>query len=533
MKNLIIYSTELEQENKLNTIDNLHHVSITDEDPVTPNYDPIIRFEDPICKQVMVEAFGNKDIKGEITYREAANVTNEEFNQKLNYNDSKGKNISILKVKKFNELIYFTSLTRLGDIDYKPVKSMTFKKGMLEEITIPKNITTLGYILFQMCKNLKKVIVLGQPVIIKSQCFYGLNYPEINIDFSKVEILEAGCFYSKVIFKNPIINLQSLKSISDYVFYHQCTTKEDRLKGTIEKVINYPLDYIPIAGFNYQMNLKEFDLSKIKYIRQWAFNHCQQLKVDNLDSIVYIGDYAFDMIDSSYQLIAPTNRQISVTNFPNLKFVGSYGLQGVFKNDHTITFEKPCILNTGAIQDNINLNINNSKDLLYGQSGASNNKLKLYKDNIQYLSDSAYLTLDMIPKISFLGTNMLPKITSDINLDSIKFLYNCAIFNQTNLQELHLNNVNYICAYAIWNCKNLKSIYFGNKFEDIYWGKDDKAVFIQKINGMKIYFNGIEATPEQYDFLYTGNLKNMSDKSNMLSYESLIIKYITENEKTF
>jgi hypothetical protein len=39
----------------------------------------------------------------------------------------------------------------------------------------------------------------------------------------------------------------------------------------------------------------------------------------------------------------------------------------------------------------------------------------------------------MIPKISFLGTNMLPKITSDINLDSIKFLYNCAIFNQTNL----------------------------------------------------------------------------------------------------
>jgi hypothetical protein len=66
MKNLIIYSTELEQENKLNTIDNLHHVSITD--------------EDPICKQVMVEAFGNKDIKGEITYREAANVTNEEFN---------------------------------------------------------------------------------------------------------------------------------------------------------------------------------------------------------------------------------------------------------------------------------------------------------------------------------------------------------------------------------------------------------------------------------------------------------------------
>lgn len=533
MKNLIIYSTELEQENKLNTIDNLHHVSITDEDPVTPNYDPIIHFEDPICKQVMVEAFGNKDIKGEITYREAANVTNEEFNYKLNYNDSKGKNISILKVKKFNELIYFTGLTSLGDLNYNGNRSMAFAGGNLEEITIPNNIKDLGYILFWKCQNLKKVTVLGQPVNIGAYCFFDLNYPEIDIDFSKVEILKHFCFCSRIIFKNPIINLQSLKSINTSAFKHKINNKEDRLKGTIKKVINYPFNYIPQYGFNYQMNLKEFDLSKIKYIRQGAFNHCQQLKVDNLDSIVYIGDYAFDMIDSSSQLIAPTNRQISVTNFPNLKFVGSYGLQGGFKNDHTITFEKPCILNTGAVQDNINLNINNSKDLLYGQSGASNNKLKLYKDNIQYLSDSVYLTLDMIPKISFLGTNMLPKITSDINLDSIKFLYTGAIFNQTNLQELHLNNVNYICVYAIWNCKNLKSIYFGNKFEDIYWGGENKAEFIQKTNGLKIYFNGIEATPEQYDFLYTGNLKNMSDKSNMLSYESLIIKYITENEKTF
>lgn len=137
MKNLIIYSTELEQENKLNTIDNLHHVSITDEDPVTPNYDPIIHFEDPICKQVMVEAFGNKDIKGEITYREAANVTNEEFNQKLNYNDSKDKNVSILKVKKFNELIYFTGLTSLGGINYDGNRSMSFARGRFRRNNYP------------------------------------------------------------------------------------------------------------------------------------------------------------------------------------------------------------------------------------------------------------------------------------------------------------------------------------------------------------------------------------------------------------
>lgn len=395
--------------------------------------------------------------------------------------------------------------------------------GDLEEITIPKNIKDLGFVLFQKCNNLKKVTVLGQPVNIGKQCFYGLNYPEIDIDFSKVEVLKSQCFFSRIIFKNPIINLESLKSVSDYVFYHQCITKEDRLKGTIEKIINYPLDYIPRYAFSQQMNLKEFDLSNIKYIYYAAFTKCQQLKVNNLNSAVYIGDQAFNMLDAGYPLIAPTNRQITVSQFPNAKYIGYYSFDTSYPKQTVVNFENSCNINVGAFSNtqnqfkttnNLNISLINP---IYG----------IYRNGIQYDINK----FENISKISFVLNRILPELTANVNFDSFKFLCETSFYNQSKITELRLNNVKYICTWAIWGCKNLKSIYFGNKFEDIYWGGENKKGFVQKLDGLKIYFNGIEATPEQYDFLYTGNLKNMTDRSKMMHWEKLIIKYITENEE--
>lgn len=100
---------------------------------------PVIQFESDYVKSKIVNLFGGKVIPGEITEQEAELVDTNTFRKKafkLFYKDP--NEIS------FNELRYFKN------IRYLP--NNMFYMGKLNQITYPKNLTTIGYATF--CKTI-------------------------------------------------------------------------------------------------------------------------------------------------------------------------------------------------------------------------------------------------------------------------------------------------------------------------------------------------------------------------------------------
>ena len=101
--------------------------------PVLPNY---ITFEDSIVKQICVENWGTD---GEITYEQAAAVTNLEDTFKYN-----------TEITSFNEFQYFTGLKSIGDDAFKGCTSLT-------SITIPNSVTSISNYVFTGCSSLTSI----------------------------------------------------------------------------------------------------------------------------------------------------------------------------------------------------------------------------------------------------------------------------------------------------------------------------------------------------------------------------------------
>lgn len=108
---------------------------------------PII-FEDSAVKEIIVNRFGTD---GEITFKQAAQVTNEQLEGLFNSNTT---------ITKFNEFVFFTGITKVSisdDGNLAKTNSPFYNCANLQEITLPETVTDLGYRAFDGCKNITKI----------------------------------------------------------------------------------------------------------------------------------------------------------------------------------------------------------------------------------------------------------------------------------------------------------------------------------------------------------------------------------------
>ena len=107
---------------------------------------PII-FEDSAVEEIIVNRFGTG---GEITFKQAAQVTNEQLEGLFNSNTT---------ITKFNEFVFFTGITKISISDDGELSKTNspFRMCSLQEITLPETVTDLGYRAFDNCKNIIKI----------------------------------------------------------------------------------------------------------------------------------------------------------------------------------------------------------------------------------------------------------------------------------------------------------------------------------------------------------------------------------------
>ena len=108
---------------------------------------PII-FEDSAVEEIIVNRFGTN---GEITFKQAAQVTNEQLEGLFNGNTT---------ITKFNEFVFFTGITKVSisdDSNLSKTNSPFRLCNNLQEITLPETVTDLGYRAFDQCEGITKI----------------------------------------------------------------------------------------------------------------------------------------------------------------------------------------------------------------------------------------------------------------------------------------------------------------------------------------------------------------------------------------
>ena len=120
-----------------------------------PDTDENIRFKDAKVKEIVVRYFDTgKD--GELSYKEAAAVQSFFVDEALTRAD--GDKVSVFAgtdIETFDEIIYFTGLTKIEDGAFAGCTQLT-------SITIPANITEIGANAFKGCTGLQSITILSE-----------------------------------------------------------------------------------------------------------------------------------------------------------------------------------------------------------------------------------------------------------------------------------------------------------------------------------------------------------------------------------
>ena len=120
-----------------------------------PDTDENIKFKDAKVKEIVVRYFDTgKD--GELSYKEAAAVQSFFVDEALTRAD--GDKVSVFAgtdIETFDEIIYFTGLTKIEDGAFAGCTQLT-------SITIPENITEIGANAFKGCTGLQSITILSE-----------------------------------------------------------------------------------------------------------------------------------------------------------------------------------------------------------------------------------------------------------------------------------------------------------------------------------------------------------------------------------
>lgn len=304
----------------------------------------IISFADQNVKTICVNNWDTNE-DGELSYAEAKAVT--DIGKVFSSNEF---------ILSFNELQYFTGITKLGN-------SAFYSCSSLESIVIPEGVTSIGEDAFSWCENLMTVGVPSTLKYIQPWAFYDCQmitefaFPESlrKIGYcafvdcknlrsvmipSAVEDIGNACF-------RGCANLNSIKVNADNKKYNSidnCNaiieTKGDvLLTGCNNTVIPNTVDSIAENAFSGLYNLKKIEIpSSVRSIGGWAFCYCTGLEnVTMPEQLEFIGQYAFAGCNALQNIVIPN----SVKSIESMAFAGCYVLK-------TVTSYLSSVFATGA-----------------------------------------------------------------------------------------------------------------------------------------------------------------------------------------
>lgn len=266
---------------------------------------PII-FEDSAVKEVVVNRFGTD---GEITFKQAAQVTNEQLEGLFNSNTT---------IIKFNEFVFFTGITKISisDDDNLSKTNSPFRLSSLQEITLPETVYELGYRAFDQCNYLAKVTNIGKVRIFGMCCCQYLGSLVNNTTNEVITIKEFKgtiCHFFNTSLPKEIIIEEGITEIPDQSFAFSSTNfkniKKITLPSTLKRINN-------AHAFQLQ-TITEINLPDgLEYIGENSFISCYYIKEMNIpNSVETIGHYAFKNMTSLEKINFPENPKFNtITN---------------------------------------------------------------------------------------------------------------------------------------------------------------------------------------------------------------------------
>ena len=280
---------------------------------------PYIKFVDPVVKAICVEQWGGltggstgiSGREGELSYKQAEAVTNEQLEGVFNSNTS---------ITMFNEFQYFTGITQVSlseDSAESRTTSPFILCSNLKEITLPPNVNKFGARAFDRCVNLVKLTNISN---VRSFGFCSCqavgreSHPITNEVVSISEFTGEYAFSGSTIL-TEIVFEEGLTEIP-----HQSFTSVHDLEHNLTK-ITFPSSLRVIDDayvFQHQENLQEVIFPEgVEYIGQSAFiDCCSVTKVHLPSTVTYLGPFSFRRNTSltSFTILATTPPELNHTN---------------------------------------------------------------------------------------------------------------------------------------------------------------------------------------------------------------------------
>ena len=277
---------------------------------------PII-FEDSAVKEVVANRFGTD---GEITFKQAAQVTNEQLEGLFNSNTT---------ITKFNEFVFFTGITKISIVeDTNTSKTTAPFRGCsnLEEITLPYTLKEIGYRAFDQCVKLRKMKNIDKVRIFDFCGMQGAGRSATNVEQEVITVgtIKGGQCLSTSIIPKEVIFEEGITLIPD-----RGAMLTADIKGKW-KHITIPSTVTAIGGnaFQYQELDSLILPDGITSIGESAFIRTKGIYNFQLtNKITSIGQYAFKWSDLSGIVQYPENN--TITSIPYECFCACYNITGV------------------------------------------------------------------------------------------------------------------------------------------------------------------------------------------------------------
>ena len=285
---------------------------------------PDIAFADARVKELCIANWDTND-DGELCEAEAAAVTDlgEVFKQNK-------------AITSFNELQYFTGLTRIGDEAFLNCRGLT-------SITISNSVTCIGNYAFCSCIGLTSIIIPNSVTSIDSYAFSScIGLTSIIIPNSVTSISDGAFQYCKGLISITIPN--SVASIGSDAF-RECSGLKKIIVPDIAawcniKFSNYysnPLYHAHHLFKNETTEITNLVIpNSVTNIESGTFSRCNGLtSVTIPNSVISIGSYAFEHCTGLTKVIVP-----DLAAWCNIRFNGSfanplYSAQHLFKDETT------------------------------------------------------------------------------------------------------------------------------------------------------------------------------------------------------
>lgn len=357
----------------------------------------------------------------------------------------------------------------LVTVDNEISDYMFYECNNLEYVSLPNNITKIGYAAFYNCVSLRKVDIPEQLQSLSAFAFYGCENMDCIITLPNIKSINKATFY-KCGKLQHIYPSDDLESIGDHAFTY-CSNL--MALGSLDNLISFG-EY----AFAECVNLRYFNVpSSMRSIPEGSFYKCKMLTSIDLSNITDIDDYAFTGC-----------RKLSNILFSDsVRYIGLYAFQATAIEGELSLPETVEFIGAGAFSyiDGIT-SVNIRSDIKTTDDDVTSKAVFFDCNGLERLRVSEGVTT---LGVNFSNCDNLEYIELPSTLESIGygdgFIVACDyIFSYcTSLKTIEIpSNLKYIAAGTFSNCTSLNSVVIPDGVKTINAYTFNKCVSLMQIN---------------------------------------------------